>query len=273
MRISVIAPVLNEAAFIGYSIMSLHPHVEEFVYAVSPKSNDGTIDILRHIAKNYGKVRLLVDSRYDFDPMDTVAYNKSFQDCIDQARGDAIWFCHPDMVTTRWNEPPEGPLAWWTNVTSYAKDFNTVITKGRCGQWKNIHQKKFDLRYLGSYGSVNEDFYHSSITGKSLKHFGTNFSLYPYEVANSGIEVAHFCELKPYARRLEKMKLCLKTQHPNFTNDYIEELAMNHPRVTLEQSSGQFGHFEFTETREPLPDVFTKYKDEFESFQKEKVLV
>lgn len=273
MRISVIAPVLNESQFIGYSVMSSHPYVEEFVYAISPKSNDGTIDILRYIAKNYGKVRLLIDPRYDFDPMDTIAYNKSFQDCIAQARGEAIWFQHPDMVVTKWNDPPEGPLAWWTNVTSYARDMNTVITKGRCNKWKNIHAKKFGLKYLGGYGSANEDFYHSDITGKSLKHFGTDFHMYPYEVADSGIDVAHFCELKPYKRRLEKMKLCLRTQHPTYSQARIDELAMNHPRVTLEESSTQFGQFEFTETKEPLPEVFTKYKDEFESFKKEMVLV
>lgn len=275
-RISIICPVKNEIQFIGYSVMSMLPHVHEFVYAIAPSSDDGTVDLLRHIAKKYGqiggKIRLLIQSKYDFDPHDMNAYNESFQDCIEESTGNTCAFIHPDMVVTKWNDPPEGPLAWWTNVTSYARDMTTVITKGRCSQWKNLHAKKFGLRYLGGYGSANEDFYHSDITGKSLKHFGTDFQQYPFEVANSGIEVAHFCELKPYKRRLEKMKLCLKTQHPSFTDGLIEEMAVNHPRVTLEQSSSQFGQFEFTETVQPIPEVFTKYKDEFESFQKEKVL-
>jgi hypothetical protein len=273
VSISVIAPVLNESDFIGYSVMAAYPYVDEFVYAISPKSNDGTIEILRHIAKNHGKVRLLLQSKYDFDPRDTKAYNESFQDCIDQAKCDKVFFLHPDMVVTKWGELKDGPLAWYTNITSYARDFETVITKGRCDKWKNIHAKKFGLKYLGGYGSQNEDFYHQEITGNSLKHFGTEFSKYPYVVGNSGIEINHYCELKGYKRRLEKMKLCLKTQNPHFPDDRIEELATHHPRVTLEQSSSQFGTFEFEKSDKAIPEVFAKYKDEFESLTKEKVLV
>lgn len=267
MNVTVIGPVLNESQFLGYSIMALHPYVDEFVYAVSPKSDDGTVEILRHIAKNYGKVRILLQSKYDFDPMDTKAYNEAFDDCIQQARDGAVWFCHPDMICTRWTDLQDGPLAWTTKITSYAKDLSTVITKGRCTEWKNIHMKKFGLVYRGSYGSQNEDFYHIEITGNSLKHYGTDFKKYPYQVATSGIEVNHYCENKPYKRRLEKMKLCLRTLHPNATDALIDEMASQHPRVTLEQSSNQFGQFEFQESRESIPEVFTKYKEEFEQFR------
>jgi len=273
MKIAVIAPVLNEAQFIGYSIMSAHPHVDEFIYAVSPKSDDGTIEILRHIAKHYGNIRILLQSKYDFDPMDMKAYNGAFNDCIDQTRCDAVWFLHPDMVITQWKDIQEGPLAWTVNMTSYARDLNTVITKGRATRWKNIHAKKFGLHYYGGYGSVNEDFYYSDITGTSYRHYGQQFSQYPFEVGETGIEVAHFCEVKPYKRRLEKMKLCLKTQMPNATDPLIEELAVQHPRVTLEESSEQFGKFEFQKSQVPLPAVFAKYQDEFESLKKEKELL
>jgi glycosyltransferase involved in cell wall biosynthesis len=273
VRLTVIAPILNEAQFIGYSIMALHPYVDEFVYAVSPKSDDGTIEILRHIAKNYGKVRLLFQSKYNFDPHDTKAYNEAFDDCIQQARDGAVWFCHPDMIATKFEPLQEGPLAWTTKITSYARNLSTVITKGRCTEWKNIHAKKFGLVYRGSYGSQNEDFYHSEITGNSLKHYGTDFKKYPYKVVTSGIEVNHYCENKPYQRRLEKMKLCLKTLHPGYADDFIDELASQHPRVTLEQSSNQFGTFEFTETEQPIPDVFTKYAEEFKQFQQTKEAV
>lgn len=271
-KIAVIAPVLNEAAFIGYSIMAVWDHVEEFVYAVSPKSSDGTIDILRHIAKRYGKVRLLLQSKYDFNPLDMAAYDASFNDCIQQTRCDAVWFLHPDMIVTKWNDLEAGPLAWTTKITSYAKDFSTVITKGRCSEWKNIHARKFGLHYFGAYGSANEDFYHSEITGKSYKHFGTDFKKYPFQVATSGIEINHYCENKSYSRRLEKMKLCLRTLYPQWTDARIAELAAQHPRVTLEQSSQQFGEFEFTESNDPIPDVFTKYEAEFSPYMKEKVL-
>lgn len=270
MKIAVIGPVYNEAQFLPYSIMAVHPFVEEFVYAVSPKSDDGTIEILRHIAKHYGKVRLLLQSKYDFDPMDTAAYNAAFNDCIEQTRCDAVWFLHPDMVVTN----PEvitgvgdESLAWWTNITSYAGDMNTVITKGRCGQWKNIHRNKFNLEYRGAYGSQNEDFYHQAITGSSYKHYGTDFAKYPYPVTNSGINVNHYCEVKSYKRRLEKMKLCLKTLSPQVSNDAIEELASQHPRVSLEASSDRFGHFEFAPSSDPIPAVFEKYKEEFSSLK------
>lgn len=273
MHLTVIAPVLNEAQFIGYSIMALHPYVDEFVYAVSPKSEDGTVEILRHIAKNYGKVRILLQSKYDFDPHDTKAYNESFDDCIQQARDGAVWFCHPDMVCTKFEPLKEGPLAWSAKITSYAKDLTTVISKGRCTEWKNIHAKKFGLAYRGSYGSQNEDFYHQEITGNSLKHYGTDFKKYPYRVSTSGIEVNHYCENKPFERRLEKMKLCLKTLYPQFSNERIEELAKDHPRVTLESSSARFGQFEFEQSAEPIPEVFHKYEAEFEPFMKSKELI
>lgn len=276
MKIAVIGPVYNEAQFLPYSIMAVHPYVEEFVYAVSPKSDDGTIEMLRHIAKTYGKVRILLQSKYDFDPLDMKAYDASFNDCIEQSHCDAMWFHHMDMVVTnpeKIAELKEGPLAWTVNMTSYARDMRTVITKGRAEAWKNLHAKKLGLHYAGGYGSLNEDFYHSDITGKSYRHFGTNYHLYPYEIADSGINVNHYSEVKPYKRRLEKMKTCLKTQHPNFTEEMIEELAVNHPRVTLEQSSQQFGRFDFEKTQEEIPEVFARYKEEFAPFQKIKEAV
>lgn len=276
VRLSVIAPVKNESQFIGYSVMALLPHVEEFIYAVAPSSGDGTIEILNHIARKYGKVKVLIDSKYDFNPLDMKAYNEAFNDCILVANGNAVFFCHPDMIVTnpkRIEDLKVGPLAWSVNMASYARDMKTVITKGRVDKWKNIHAKKFGLHYYGGYGSMNEDFYHFAITGKSYRHFGTNFNKYPFEVCQTEINVNHYCELKPYNRRLEKMKLCMKTQAPDASDAAIDELAVQHPRVTLEQSSDRFGKFEFEESHCPLPDVFTKHKEEFEPFIKTKELV
>lgn len=276
MRIAVIGPVYNEAQFLPFSIMAVHPWVDEFVYAVSPKSDDGTLEILRYISKIYGKVKILIKPEYDFDPMDMAAYDKSFNDCIDVARAEAVWFLHPDMIVTNPSkiaELKEGPLAWVVNMTSFARDVNTVITKGRCTQWKNLHAKKFGLHYYGGYGSTNEDFYHSEITGKTYKHFGTEFQKYPFEVVESGINVNHYCELKPYKRRFEKMKYCLTTQIPNATVKAIEEMATHHPRVTLEASSERFGVFEFSENKEAVPEVFENYRGEFAHILKQKELI
>lgn len=273
MRISVIAPVLNEAQFIGYSVMAAEPHVSEFVYALDEASSDGTRELLHYLKEKYLHERLVVLDTPTFHPSDVKAYNAAFNVCIDKAAGDACFFLHPDMVITE-GKPLEGKaLAWYTHITSFAKDLNTVITKGRADKWKNIHAKKFGLHYAGEYGSQNEDFYHSAITGKAYKHYGTEFSKYPYLVADSSIRINHYCELKPYKRRLEKMKLCLKTLAPTAKDEWIEESAIQHPRVTLEPSCDRFGSFEFQEKEVQIPDVFTKYKKEFEQFQKGEVLV
>lgn len=273
IKISVIGPVLNEAPWIGFSIMAALPYVHEFIYALDVNSSDGTRELLFHVKQKYAHEKLTILDYPNFHPSDTKAYNASFNDCIAKMTGNAAWFLHPDMIITKFpeNGVPEGPMAWFTHMTSYAGDFNTVITKGRCDKWKNIHAKKMGLHYSGSYGSQNEDFYHSDITGKSYKHFGTEFSKYPFQIADSTIETSHFCELKDYKRRLEKMKLCLKTLYPNITEARIEELASQHPRVTLQESSLQFGQFSFAKSDIPIPEVFEKYR-EFASFTTKEVV-
>lgn len=65
------------------------------------------------------------------------------------------------------------------------------------------------------------------------------------------------------------MKHCLRTLYPDFAEERLEELARQHPRVTLENSSKLFGEFEFKESKDPVPEVFAKYKEEFEAFRKE----
>lgn len=270
-RLSTVCPVLNEAPWIGFSIMSCLDRMYEFVYALDADSDDGTRELLQHIKNKYAHEKLVILDTPHFHPSNMEAYNAAFDVCLEKMTGDAAWFYHPDMIVTQWADPPEGALAWTTQITSYARDLTTVITKGRCDQWKNIHAKKFGLRYRGGYGSQNEDFYHASITGNSLRHYGTDFKKYPFPVAPSGIEVNHYCENKPYKRRLEKMKLCLTTLYPTFSAGKIEELAVQHPRVSLEESSQQFGSFEFTPSKDPVPEVFEKYRAEFEPFIKELV--
>lgn len=275
MKISVVCPVLNEVDFIGYSVMAGMPYIHEFIYALDAKSDDGTRELLQYLKAKYAHEKLIILDTPTFHPHDMAAYNASFNTCISKMTGNAAMFLHPDMLITQGpkEELPEGPLAWWTNVTSYAGDFQTVITKGRCDKWKNIQAKKFGLHYYGAYGSVNEDFYHSDITGTSYKHFGKEFSKYPYEVTDSRISINHYCELKDYSRRLEKMKLCLKTQDPSLTEERLMEMALVHPRVTLEDTGHQFGRFEFEKQDKEIPEVITKYKKEFETFKKEPAFV
>jgi hypothetical protein len=268
VKISVMAPVKNEADFIGFSIMAVLPHVHEFVYACA-QSNDGTDEMLDYIKTTYAKDKLIVsrEPQWDFNVHDMAAYNASFNFCIETATGDAVWFLHPDMIVLNPEKIADiggDALAFYCTVNSYAKDGHTLITKGRTNKWKNIHRKTLGLHYFGGYGSQNEDFYHSDITSDEHDHYGDNFSQYPFDVADSGIRLNHYCECKPYSRRYGKMVACLETLYPNTSAERIEELAANHPRVNLESRSNGFGDFQFADVSDPLPNVFDKYGAEFE---------
>lgn len=276
LKISVVGPVLNEVDFIGFCIMQTLPFIHEYIYALDEASSDGTRDLLHHIKDKYAHEKLTILETPNFHPSDMPKYNAAFNACIEKSTGDGCWFLHPDMLVENPDKilsMPEKALAWFVYMTSYAKDMKTIFKTGRAKSWKNIHRKKFGLHYYGEYGSQNEDFYHSAITGQSYKHHGEKYGLYPFTIMDSGLKVSHFCELKSYARRFEKMKFCLTTQNPAMSPGRIEELAMNHPRVTLEDSSRLFGHFE-TEAveQEPLP-IFEQFKDEFGAFKKTAVEV
>lgn len=279
MRIAAISPVLNEVDFIGYSIMAALSGIDSFHYGIDGKSSDGTFELVKSLSETAGKGKVFWYRGPDFniDVMDMKQYNRAFNVLIAAAlttNPDAIMFLHPDMIITNpevINPLPSDPIAWFTHMRSFSGDLQTEITKGRATKWKNIHCPRFGLEYFGGYGSQNEDFYHRDITGKSYKHYGTEFSRYPFRVADSGIKINHYCELKNYARRLEKMELCMKTLFPNVPDAGIKEMSAQHPRVTLEKSSKQFGEFEFSQSTEPIPEVFEKYKETFQSFKKELV--
>lgn len=249
--------------------------MHEFVYSLDANSNDGTRELLYHIKEKYAHEKLVIIETSTFHPHDTKAYNAAFDVCIEKATGDACMFLHADQIITnpkRILEIPEGPMAWTTNLTSYAGDFQTQITKGRATKWKNIHAKQLGLIYRGAYGSQNEDFYHSDITGNVYSHFGEDLSQYPYETADSGLEIEHFCECKDYTRRLEKMRLCLQTQIPSMSKEKIDDMAVKHPRVTLDSTTKMFGEFQFTKIEREIPEVFRKYETEFSQFRKRQEL-
>lgn len=275
MKISAITPVLNECEFIGYCIMAALDQMHEFIYALDEKSDDGTRELLRHIKDKYAHEKLTVIETPSFHPTDMEKYNASFNACIAKATGDAVMFLHPDMIIKNPEQIlsiDEKPMAWTVHMTSYAKDFRTVYTAGRCDRWKNIHKRKFGLHYYGAYGGNIEDFYHKDITGKSYKHFQTDFKRYPFAVGDSGLRINHYCEMKGYKRRLEKMTWSLMAQNPGASKEWIEENAVQHPRVTLENSASKFGVFETGETQEPIPPVFDLYREEFDQFKREKVI-
>lgn len=283
MKISVFSPVKNEVDFIGYSVMSVLPYVHEIIYGVAP-SDDGTVELLNHLKANHdteGKLKIFAggpgEPNWDFDPLDMKAYNDSYNFLIEQATGEAVWFLHPDMIVTnpeqigKQEDVNLSALAWWTNISSFARDQKTEIVAGRTKRWKNIHMKDYGLHYFGGYGSQNEDMYFREITGDAYRHHGDEFQEYPFEVADSGINVNHYCELKSYKRRLEKMVRCLKTLYPNTPDQHIQDMAAQHPRVTLEASSLRFGTFRFAPSQKPIPSVFELYHSEFSQFAKDPV--
>lgn len=272
VKLSVISPVLNEVDFIGYSVMAALPFVHEFIYMLDAKSSDGTRELLRHLGKGLAAGKMNVIETPTFHPSDQEKYNEAFNAGVRAMTGDAAWFLHPDMIVTEFPKDglSDGPLAWFTHLTSYVKDMGTIFSKGRCDRWKNIHANRFGLHYFGEYGDSIEDWYHKDITGAAHHHYGTEFSKYPFAVADSGIRVNHYCELKPYARRFEKMKSCLRSQFPNADEDWIAHAAAHHPRVTLENTSQQFGAFEFAPSELPAPDVFERFRTEFEAFSYDK---
>lgn len=278
MKVAAIAPVLNEVDFIGYSIMAALPGIDSLHYGIDAKSSDGTFELVKMLSETAGKDKVFWYRGYDFDidPMNMNQYNGAFNVLIGAAlttKPDAIIFLHPDMIITNPEKMLElngDAVAWFTHMKSFTED-GKVISKGRADKWKNMHCPRFGLRYYGGYGSQNEDFYHKEITGTSYKHYGSEFSKYPFRVQDSGLLINHYCEAKDYKRRLEKMKLCLRTLYPTFSDERINELAVQHPRVTLEKSSKEFGSFEFSESREEVPAVFAKYKSTFDAFKKELV--
>jgi glycosyltransferase involved in cell wall biosynthesis len=278
LKLSVICPVLNEEQFIGYSAMSFR-NAHEIIYLVDQESTDGTIPLLNHIKDKYlgDKLRIIIDDRPGSHDMTVPTFNaECYNWLVREATGDAIVCAHPDMICTNpesVQNVPEGPLSWWMDCRSFAGDVNTEITEGRNNRWKSMFAKKFGLHYFGGYGDTTEDFYFKAITGTVHKHHGADFDLYPFEVADSGIDVNHYCEMKPYAYRLSKMVKCLMTQNPRITKEVAEEAAANHPRVTLQSGPSPFGYFEIGMTKEPIPEVFPKYYKEFNQFIKNPLYV
>lgn len=274
MRLSLICPVLNEDQFIGYSVMSFQKYIDELIYLVDQESTDGTIPLLNYIKNRYvgDKLKIVIDDRPGSHDMTNPVFNAGcYNLLLKHATGDAIVCAHPDMVCTNPEgilTIPEGPLSWWMGCRSFAGDVYTEIIEGRHNRWKSMFAKKFGLHYYGGYGDTTEDFYFRDITGDVHKHHGQDFDAYPFEVGYAGFDVNHYCEMKPYAYRFQKMVKCLMTQGKHITKEVAEEAAANHPRVTLQTGPSPFGYFEIGPTKQPIPEVFEKYYEEFNQFIK-----
>ena len=263
MSIGTFTLVKNEKMWIGPHVMRVLPHVDQMVF-FDGDSTDGTLEVIQHIIENHAdgdKIKLVKGA----DPKDLQeSYVKIFNQCMQALTTDWAWFLHPDM----WVENPEAikkagemeGVALSTNMKSYGGDPGGKLyeIKGRGESWKNIYRLRnpdLGAHYAGFYGSQMEDVYFSEITGDSHEHYGSDFERYPYGVSDSGILLQHYSDVRPLARRLDRMKKCLKNQgHPE---GYIQSIAEVHPRVTLTNGAG----FAFEEVE--WPKEFKRHEEVF----------
>ena len=263
MSIGTYTLIKNEARWIGPHIMRILPHVDQMVF-YDGNSTDGTLEVIEYIIENNadGDKIILVKGA---DPKDLrESYVRMFNECMKQLTTDFAWFLHPDM----WVENPEAikkagesdAIAQFTHIKSYAGEPGGKLyeIQGRGNKWKNIYRLRnpdLGAHYFGNYGAQNEDTYFSAITGDSHEHHGENFGKYPYPVLDSHIMVQHYSDVRPIARRLDRMKKCLVNQ--GYPDGYIDQIANAHPRVSLKDGSG----FKFIETE--LPSEFKRHDDIF----------
>lgn len=229
--------IKDEAEWIGGHLEMWLPLLSEMVF-FDGNSTDGTQQIILDVAHNHPmghKVKLFTDK----DPKDLRDdYVRVFNECLKSVESDHAAFIHPDMipVTMGWNL--YNAPAHFMRVESYAGDSMSDlqhIKRGRTDKWKNIYQLKPDLgaHYFGHYGSAEEDIYFSEITGDSHEIYA-DLARYPYRIADSGIKILHFSDVRPYSRRLDRMAKCLANQGHGPAN--VEKLAPLHPRVSLKNN-------------------------------------
>lgn len=236
--------IKNEKAWIGPHLESWLPHVDQMVFFDS--SDDGTAEIIKHFLRTsrYGDKIKLVEGKDCKDLKDD--YVRLFNECLWSLDTDLAIFAHPDMVLVdpgNLRDLPETTIAASMRMVSYAGDPEGPWYEiaGRGEGWKNVYRLRPDLgaHYFGHYGAQNEDVYFSQITGTKHEHHGPDFHKYPHQVEETGAIINHFSDVRPYERRLDRMRKCLLNQgyHP----ESVTAIAKGHPRVSLEKGMG----FEF----------------------------
>jgi len=265
MKLSTFTIVKNESEYIGYGIMSVLDYVDEMVFA-DGNSTDGTIEIIEYIQKTYdkkGKIKLFKNKDCKNLQKD---YVKLFNWTLKQCTGDYVWFLHPDMICTKFKKLPYKDIRYNVSMVSIAGEKrDLLIVRGRTDKWATIYKNDYGLHYYGYYGSHEEDLYFKDITGND--HTFYKEKLIPYKIGDSEIELYHYCDTKPYNRRLQRMIRTLENQSPEMDNKTRKEWAINHPRVNLDCGHMLGANFEFKSNHLPEPEVFNKYK-EFEEIRK-----
>lgn len=238
--------IKNEIRFIKNHLESWLPHLEQMVF-YDGNSTDGTLEVLREYAKNHSKIKLFEDK----DPKDlNDDYVKMSNDCMWALDTDLAIFLHPDMFMVMKGNMPDGAIAATTSMRSFAGNPGEQIyeIKGRGEKWKNIYRLRnpnLGAHYFGHYGAQNEDIYFSEITGNAHEFYGQDFAKYPYPIFHSDLVVDHYSDVRPYARRLQRMERCLINQ--GYSSETAVKIAPRHPRVSLKDGQG----FKFVKIDKP----------------------
>lgn len=268
MTIGSFTIIKDEARFIAGHLNAWLPILGEMVF-FDGNSKDGTLQIILDFVVNHPqgyKIRLFTDR----DPKNLQDdYVRVFNECLHSVQSDLAFFLHPDMLPSKvpanFNHL-EGAVAASVKMRSFAgePDGQLYEIKGRGEAWKNIYRLRnpdLGAHYHGHYGAAAEDVYFSAITGDEHRHHGSNFERYPYEVIDSGIEVLHFSDVRPFSRRYERMIRCLENQgHRPEDCPYI---AGAHPRVTLKDGDG----FSFVPSE--YPASFLAAREKYQHLEKQ----
>lgn len=227
--------VKNEARWIGFHILAALPHVDEMVF-FDGNSTDGTVEIIQHLQSKYQEVREKVRLYINCDPKDLKDdYVRVFNECLKAVTTDYAWFLHPDMIVLDGPRDIGAHLAYSVRMRNLGGDPGGPIlefVEGRSKSWKTIMKNDLGIHYFGHYGAWNEDMYFSEVTGDEHQYHHEHGD-YPFDVGDSGIRLLHYSDVRPHARRLERMIRVLETQQPALTPEARELLARQHARVSL----------------------------------------
>lgn len=278
MSVGTFTLIRNEASWIGPHIEQLLPFVDKMVF-YDGNSTDGTLEIIKDfIKKDYNGHKIVL--KEDKDPKDLKGdYVRLFDECLHELDTEFGMYVHPDMWAINpvvlkdlgtFNDHKDAQ-AFTTRMHSFAGDPGGKVFKfvsGRAKTWKNIFRLKnpdMDAHYVGAYGAPEEDVYFKAITGDEYHYRGENYSLYPYKVTDSWLEVLHFSDVRPYERRLQRMIECMRNQGRD--EEWINRNAFTHPRVSLQDG----GKFQLRPIEE-LPDYqhYLKFKKQSQTYGMER---
>ena len=262
MSIGTFTLIRNESAWIAAHLLNLLPFIDEAVL-YDGNSTDGTLEIIKAIRADHPdgwKIKL--HEGRDCANLQQ-AYVELFDDCLHELSTDLAYFAHPDFYCVNPSRlldiKASGAVALTTSMRTFGGEPDGPLfeIKGRSDKWKNIYRLRnpdLGAHYHGHYGMVNEDVYFAAITGDQHNHYGANMDAYPYEVEESGLEILHFSDVRPYARRLERMRTCLRNQGNPV------ELAETHPRVTLKPGGFKYDSFSLVPAEWPVEMIEARNK-------------